>query len=531
MVAFVSIAVLLAAPLAPGVADEGAPEPLEAADTQTAQTALDEASAILKPNVVSGLLRRALPETFRVEGTIVLRELALSQEDLDPQSQRRASSLLARPTDGSADGFGNGYDVPEAPPECSQDVCVHYTTSGDHAVAPADTNNNKVPDYVETALATVSAVHRTYVEAGYRAPKSDGTRGGDARTDIYLADIGRRGLYGYCTSDEPAATLNAKPFDTWAYCVLDNNYSAAEFPSNTPLGNLQVTAAHEYFHAVQFGYDVAEDPWFLEATATWAEDELFDGVNDNVQFLRSSAMTRPQQPLDSFDGTFPYGTWSFFRLLTERYRARTGTMPNLILDMWKQADGSTGAPNKYSVQAIDKVLKARGSSLGEWQAKYGAANRKPAYYYDEARANSYPHSKLDGKTFLRAGKRRTPVFSKYLDHLTTATFRIRPAKNLLANNWKLNVTVNMADRAKGSVALIRIRKKSGHLGTKIVRLDQRGNGFKQVKFSRSTVKWVEVTLANASLRYDCNSRTQYSCQGQSRDDFLQQKVRAYAVQR
>lgn len=524
------IGALLVIPIAPSAAGEEA-EVAQSTETSQAEEALDEASAILTPTLATQLFRRALPVPTKVEGTLALRELALSRDDLDAEDRRQANGLLARPTDGSADRFGNGYDVAEAEPLCSPVVCVHYTTTGSQAVSATDKNNNQVPDYVEVTLATVTKVHQVYVEAGYRAPKPDGSRGGDARTDIYLADIGQRGLYGYCTSDEPASTLNKAPWDTWAYCVLDNDYSQAEFPKNTPLQNLQVTAAHEYFHAVQFGYDVAEDPWFLEATATWVEDELFDNVNDNLQYLRSSAMTQPQTPLDTFDGSFPYGTWSFFRFLTETYSNRTGSLPSLVLDLWNQADGATGAPNKYSVQAIETVLSKKGTSLGVMLAKYGAANRKPAYYYDEARANNYPHSKLNGKTFLRPRKRGTPVFSKFLDHLTTATFRIRPATNLRAKNWKLNLTFNMADRAKGSTALIRIRKTSGHLGTKIVRLDARGNGFKQVKFSRSQVKWVEVTLANASTRYQCNQRTQYSCQGQSKDDFLKQKVRGYAVQR
>jgi hypothetical protein len=29
-----------------------------------------------------------------------------------------------------------------------------------------------------------------------------------------------------------------------------------------------VTAAHEFFHAIQYGYDVSEDPWLMESTAT-----------------------------------------------------------------------------------------------------------------------------------------------------------------------------------------------------------------------------------------------------------------------
>ena len=52
-----------------------------------------------------------------------------------------------------------------------------------------------------------------------------------------------------------------------------------------------MTAAHEFFHAVQFAYNAFQDSWLLESTAAWVEDEAFDSVNDNYQYLRSSALT------------------------------------------------------------------------------------------------------------------------------------------------------------------------------------------------------------------------------------------------
>ena len=62
-----------------------------------------------------------------------------------------------------------------------------------------------------------------------------------------------------------------------AYCVVDNDYSPAEFPGVVNgLPALQVTAAHEFFHAVQFAYNAFQDSWLLESTAAWVEDEAFD---------------------------------------------------------------------------------------------------------------------------------------------------------------------------------------------------------------------------------------------------------------
>ena len=53
---------------------------------------------------------------------------------------------------------------------------------------------------------------------------------------------------------------------------------------------LQVTVAHEFFHAIQFGYQgyfagYDQDINFAEATATWSEDYVYDDVNDYHNYL------------------------------------------------------------------------------------------------------------------------------------------------------------------------------------------------------------------------------------------------------
>ena len=36
----------------------------------------------------------------------------------------------------------------------------------------------------------------------------------------------------------------------------------------------------------------------MEATATWAEDEVYDSVNDNLNYLPLGQLGRPDLPLD-----------------------------------------------------------------------------------------------------------------------------------------------------------------------------------------------------------------------------------------
>lgn len=461
------------------------------------------------------------------DATMALRDLALLKHQLSGAERAEAEAFLARPTD--RPGGGNpdaSYSVEEAAPACSGAVCVHYVPTSADAPAPADGDGNGRPDYVDDVLATTLKVHNTYVGAGYRAPKGDRSLGGSSQTDIYIADIGDDGLYGYCTSDQRIPRRG--PFDAWAYCVIDNDYSRAEFPTNTPTENLQVTLAHEYFHAVQFGYDIAEDSWFLEATAAWVEDEMYTGVNDNLQYLRQSPLRLPRVPMDTFGGSFHYGTWIFFRYLSERYPASKAGLPTIVRDMVRKTDGSRGKPDKHSMAAVRAVLKRRGTTFSKTFAKFSNANRRPAKIYDEGRANRYPAAPLAKRYTL--GPRQSKTRRIKADHLTSSTVRFRPSKKLRGKNTKLRMLVRMAPARRGSAAVASITLKSGRSRAVALRIKPSGVGVKSLPFSSRSVRHIELTLANAGTRYRCFVGGPYSCQGVSKDDNVRETFRV-AVRR
>ncbi|HWC08276.1 MAG TPA: MXAN_6640 family putative metalloprotease, partial [Solirubrobacterales bacterium] len=190
--------------------------------------------------------------------------------------QPRPTENRDRPTD-SHDPNRNAYSVPEAPrsPACSQFFCVHWVDQGLDAPKLTDGNGDGVPNYVDKVLETAEHVHQIENEKlGWREPKSDGKRGGgEGKTDIYLSQIGGE-LFGYAAPDRgQIASSKQVPRRLYGYLVLDNAYSAFEFPGTKPTQDLQVTIAHEYNHILQFGYDAYQDPWFAEATATWMEDQ------------------------------------------------------------------------------------------------------------------------------------------------------------------------------------------------------------------------------------------------------------------
>ena len=449
--AAVTLALGLAAPTLAAPDDRSRAE-LPAAASDRAREALAEVRAIFEGDRPGA---RASAHSGR-EATLALRELMRVRDRLRGAERRAADAFLARPA--------------STRKSCTTRICVHYSPGN---VSPDGSDGNRVSDYIDQVRRTVDGIHLDYTAAGYRAPLPDGGRGGDSRTDIYIRDIGSQGIYGYCTSEK--RFQDGGPYNAWAYCVLDNNYAEPIFRDNTRLENLRVTAAHEYFHAVQFAYDALEDGWFMEATATWVEDELFDSVNDNRQYLPAGPLGRPRVPLDKFEpnGAHHYGDWIFFRYLTERFTDAESGLPTLVRDFWRRADGSATGPDDYSMQAVETVLTARGATFAEQFARFADGNRRPASTYDEGAA--YQSSPLWRDRTLCPASLTAGQTVDQLDHQASATARFRPS-GLTASDWMLNVQVDMARPTRGSMAVLTQYPVGLPPTTSLIPLDNAGDG-------------------------------------------------------
>jgi len=480
---------LLLSPLPTALAD---PTPLPAdPSSRVALTALDTAGRVLAGD--------ALPTD--PSATLALRDLWVARPDLTGADEAEAESLLARPTDGTADPFGNGYTVPSTS-QCGAQVCVHYVPTT--ADAPPSV------DWVALTLATMENVYEREVnQLGYRAPRADGSAGGDGKLDVYLKDLGT-GLYGYC-----AAEYRKKARTASGFCVLDNDYSAAQFPSQTPKNNLAVTAAHEFFHAVQYSYDYNEDPWMLESTATWMEEQVADDVNDNRQYLRYSQLQAAYVPLDAFSSTygFQYGNWIFWEYLTERFGTK------FVKKAWESAGSLRGDGGRYSIEAIKSVLrKKKRKSFTDVYADFAAANVTPSHHYAEAPGvPEFANPKvLADVTLSRADKRRTQRAK--LDHLSADAMHVRPGADLSGKRWRLRVSVRGPGRSSSPAARLILHKTDGTVGTRRVTFDRRGRAHALVPFSAARIAAVTVSFANVSTRFRCGKDTTRACHGTARDD-------------
>lgn len=514
-------------PTGPTVAVEPPLEPREAAEAALATVEEILESGPVDPGTSGG------DGTPGKDLTLALRDLAAARADLPKADRATATRLLSRPTDapGACADPQTGdlvcYPATATRRYCSSMVCIHWVRRSDssrHGVPWENDGvggrfsgtNAAVPDYVEFTLATVTRVAQRFLAAGYRPVAADGTAGGDSRPDIYLGQLGDVGVYGYCAPDDDSITDHVP---SPGYCVLDNDY--AEF-GIAPTAALQVTAAHEYFHAVQFAYDVSEDGWIMEATASWVEDELYDGINDNRAYLPYGPLGRPGQSLDAFTRLEPYGTWIFFRYLSEAYPASTGGLPTIVRSIWDRlASGGPGNGNVYSLQGLRAELAARGTSLANRLAIFAGWNRRPGRYEEGV---AYRPAPLRA-SFTLSPDRTTRSISFRLNRLATATHRFTRTRSLVRDQLSLRFDLN--SRAIGHAAVVTVKRRNRPVVVRLVRLDAEGRGSTVAAFGRRT-QWVEVTVVNGDARSRCWTGGGFAntCQGTPVASSLRQNVTA-----
>ncbi|MBI5192642.1 MAG: hypothetical protein HZA08_04260 [Nitrospirae bacterium] len=263
---------------------------------------------------------------------------------------------------------------------------IHYTTDNTNcdpntsgscdAVPSADNNNNNIPDYVDNFAIILDNVWKKEIEElGYDAPPSDGTEGGDCLLDVYLADLN---AYGY-------TQLDANMPVSSVYLILENDFYGF---SSSQINSMMVTAAHEFFHTIQFQITDNIDlyGWWMEASATWMEDEIYPDVNDYVNYL-DRWFQNPGLPLYTYEyDVFQYGTSVWIKHLTEKYGSK------FVYDVWNNIKNGDSA-----ITGIEKVLSdsKNNSSLEEELKELRVANL--TYTYD------------DGQIYKSSGSAGNPV--------------------------------------------------------------------------------------------------------------------------
>lgn len=205
-------------------------------------------------------------ETIIKSGTHYIIDALENWESFSPDQQSLLAQYLARPD----------YDTTYISPESN--FAIHYDTLLTNAVPSEDLNDNDIPDYVERVGIYADSAFRAYTNMGYLPAPSDG----DQYYDIYLLQIG---AYGATVPENPADSAWDDYTSFIKFHCSFAGFNGNDDPEGDVIGDQKVTAAHEFFHAVQLAYSAFLDRWWMESTSTYFEDYLFPEVNDNYQYL------------------------------------------------------------------------------------------------------------------------------------------------------------------------------------------------------------------------------------------------------
>jgi hypothetical protein len=218
---------------------------------------------------------------------------------------------------------GNGFGNLKGTVETAHFI-LHYTTQGDWAVPTLDADGNGTPDFIDAAAKSWEDIYTREVgQLGYPAPKLTATPDGAVanKFHVYFKDML---YYGYCVPENVQYTpVNGFPSGTAsAWIVVENDFYG--FPPNDEdvtgvevvrTGALKVTQAHEFMHALQFNINVYQSGWLMESHATWAEDAVYDEINDWHWYI-NRFFVNPSVPIFN---RYVYGSAYFQNWLSERY--------------------------------------------------------------------------------------------------------------------------------------------------------------------------------------------------------------------
>ena len=250
-----------------------------------------------------------LPAKYRTN--VVGKDATYSMVQLAKEFDQLSASTKQEIMDLQAKGFGELKNTLE-----TAHFVLHYTTQGNHGVPALDANANGTPDFIDAAAASWEEIwDREINQLGYPAPKGTPAQ----KFHVYYQQLA---YYGYCmpTNVELFATSPVAQGTASAYIVIENDFYG--FPPNDEdrtgrevvrTGATKVTQAHEFMHAVQFNINVYGSGWLMESHATWAEDAVYDDINDWRWYINRFLAT-PDFPIFN---RYLYGAAFFQNWLSE----------------------------------------------------------------------------------------------------------------------------------------------------------------------------------------------------------------------
>lgn len=384
--------------------------------------------------------------------TLMLAMARAHWQELSLETQSLARVWMFRPTQA-----GNPFEAPwlyGSTPESTQST-THFKIHFINKALYASNGNAATQSFVTNVAAVLETVWSTeHTTLGYAPVPSDlavTNNGGDGKFDVYLTNLGPHGYYGYVSVEDPS-NEPARPYGASSYMVLDNDYQLSEYKYSDPQLPLKVTAAHEYFHAIQDGYSYEEDAAFMEQSATWMEDMVYPAIHDNYTYIGEpyqdvdgngqydasidilspsddhnnngkrdeGSVEYPEVTLFAFDSPrlVQYGRFLWIRYLSEKFGN------GIIKTIWENCGQVIG---DNTISAMNTALMAKGSTLATAYQEYATWGYETSKYSDGA---NYPlvwvDRSLNGKNMALSSEGSPSLLSTLgrQQHLSTVYTQI-----------------------------------------------------------------------------------------------------------
>lgn len=339
---------------------------------------------------------------------------------------------------------------------------ITFTLTGNHKVSGP--SENGIPTYITNMILTFEHIWDREINAiGLPAPPLPP----DNKYPINVCDInGSTGYLAWTISYEESSNHTAKSF-----IEMDNDYTneGIHLYNNITIDQfVQVIAAHEFFHAVQFGINFySPTSWFLEMNAVWMEDEVYPTVNDYIPSFLVSRLNHTNVSIDhySMNDTYAYGSGIFLKYITEHI-----TGPRYIVDLWNEIGAGClnlsnhpwCYPNSSEIPLISQTLADN----------YGAGLNTVFRDYSTA---LYTKDFVDGPLDIFPDVRTTRIEDAYpvtvtgtLDHMASDYYTLTPDGG--SNAHTLNVAFAGASNASWEASVITI-DRGGNFGVSDIPLN------------------------------------------------------------
>lgn len=270
-------------------------------------------------------------------------ELQTRLPELDPELRTLAKTLLTEPVRHKSILSPAGY------------FTLSYDTSGYNVVPLDDISGNGIPDYVDSAAVYFDHVWEIEInEMGFAAPPDmDGQP--KKPYPIYFTKFGFYGQTSFNTNDDIASIDG---YNYPSYIEIHSDFFSSSF-FTSGYEAMQVTAAHEFNHAVQLGYNFrSSDIYFMEMTSTWLEDFVYEDVNDYLQYLPRYLQNLYYKSFTSYDGNSEYAASLYLHMLEHEIGWQA------VPDIWQRTR------NDEALAVLDQYLKSEGSSFAKSHIDY-----------------------------------------------------------------------------------------------------------------------------------------------------------------